>query len=120
MADELIQSEDQLTGQRFVEQDIYDADPRLNAAIKQQVRSSRYTVASLKVSELKRILKLYDIPNRKILAADTNQKLVELAFANGIVDVPDQWTLDQLRSEQRERQAKESFARTHLSAFRAE
>jgi len=104
MAD--IRSDDQLTGQRWVEQASYSADPALDREIKAQISSSRYTMADLKYGEIKRILRLYGVAPSRILEADTKQKVVELALASGITDVPDDWTVDRLLQEKHEYEAK--------------
>ena len=71
----------------------------MDYAIKQEIASSRFTMADLKYGEIKRILRLYNVSPVKILEADTKQKVVELAIASGVVDVPDEWTMSKLLQE---------------------
>jgi hypothetical protein len=99
-----IRSADQLTGQRFREQRSYSNDPQLDAEIKSRISASRRTIKSLKPPEIKRILRLYDVPPKRILEANTTDRLLSLAESNGIVDVPDEWTLDRLQAERKARQ----------------
>ena len=119
-AAEVIQSPDQLTGQRFKESGSYSPDPGLDRAIRSEIVSSRHTVAALKPAQLKRILRLYNVSSREILEASTNQALVDLALQSGIVDVPDQWTLDRLKDEQDTERARISHARNTLSVTKSE
>uniref|UniRef100_A0A7S2N2R0 Uncharacterized protein n=1 Tax=Haptolina brevifila TaxID=156173 RepID=A0A7S2N2R0_9EUKA len=88
--------------QRFVSQASYSDDPELDAEIKRQISGSRHTVADLKYGEIKRILRAYNVSAVKILEADTKQKVVDLAIASGIIDVPDEWTLSRLLQEQKD------------------
>lgn len=101
--------------QRFVDEKAYSTDPKMDAMIRAELSSSRYTVASLKPAEVKRILRLYNVPDHKILECATNRQLVELAKATGIEDVPDQWTLDHLKQQQDEENAKISWERNNLN-----
>ena len=57
------------------------------------------TVADLDSPEIKRILKIYAIPPASILEAKSKADLVALAFSNGIIDAPDEWTLELIRSK---------------------
>ena len=91
-----------VAGQRFRDQASYSDDPELDAAIKEEIADSRHTVAALSYGEIKRILRLYNVKPEWVLAADTKKKIVDLAIRSGIVDVPDQWTLDRLLKEKNE------------------
>ena len=106
---------DQLTGQRWVEQESYSPDPQEDAMIRANLVSSRYTVAALKPAELKRILRLCSVPPAKILRCATTHALVELAAESGIVDVPDQWTLDSLKQQQDEARRMIAHERNFIS-----
>jgi hypothetical protein len=55
----VIRSPDQLTGQRFHNETSYSNDPELDAAIRDNINSSRHTIANLKPAELKRILRAH-------------------------------------------------------------
>ena len=109
-----MRSPDQLTGQRWLEEEAYSTDPTQDAMIRAEVASSRHTVAALKPAELKKILRLFSVPPAKILQCATNRDLVDLAIATGIEDVPDQWTLDRLKQQQDEERARISRERNSL------
>jgi hypothetical protein len=62
---------------------------------------------------------IYDVSPKKILEANTTKKLVNLSISSGIVDVPDEWTLERLVTEKKQRQAEEHYKKTHLSVTRS-
>lgn len=56
---------------------------------------------SLKLNELKKILRSCEVDPTDILAAKTRFELLELARHNGIDDVPDEWTVAKIKSQKR-------------------
>jgi hypothetical protein len=66
---------------------------------------------SLKVPELKKILRGCDVDPTDILAAKTRMELLELARFNGITEVPDEWTIAKIKQQrQAERQKAQADA----------
>ena len=58
------------------------------------------TLADLRTGEIKRILKIFEVSPKELLAATTKASVVDLAHANGIVDVPDVWTLERVKAKE--------------------
>ena len=90
-------------------------DPELDAAIREEVNASRHTIARIKPFELKKIMRLYCVPEHEILSCYSHRDLVQLAVTRGIVDVPDQWTLDKLKQEQEDERERIERVKTNLS-----
>ena len=57
------------------------------------------SLEELKLPEIKKILRSCEVDPTDILAAKTRFELLELAAANGITDVPDEWTLNKIRQQ---------------------
>ena len=68
-------------------------------------RAAMATLGELPIPQIKKLLRMCDIEAVHILAAKTKIELLELAASHGIVNVPDEWTLEMIRQEQARRQA---------------
>lgn len=60
-------------------------------------------------------MRLYQVPEHEILSCYSHRDLVQLAVTRGIVDVPDQWTLDKLKQDQEEERERIERSKTDLS-----
>ena len=79
------------------------------------------SLEELKLPEIKKILRSCDVDPTDILAAKTRYELIELAHSNGITDVPDEWTLNKIKSQkQLERQQATAAADTLAGRAEAE
>ena len=57
------------------------------------------TMAELSIPQIKRLLRACDVPPTSVLAATTKLELVELAGNHGIVQVPDEWTMEMIKQK---------------------
>ena len=90
-------------------------DSKLDTAIREEIDASRHTIARIKPFELKKIMRLYLVPESEILSCYSHRDLVQLAVTRGIVDVPDQWTVDKLKQLEQDEREKIERAKTNLS-----
>ena len=60
---------------------------------------SHSSLEDLKVPEIKKILRGCEVDPTDILAAKTRMELLELARFNGIVEVPDEWTIAKIKQQ---------------------
>jgi len=107
--DDLVRSPEEALheeGTRFHHEKSYSADKELDAIIRQEIEMSRHTVASISPGKLRRIMRLFSVPNDDIFRCSSHHDLVNLALERGIADVPDDWTLQRLDEEQKAERAR--------------
>ena len=63
------------------------------------------TMSELSIPQIKRLLRACDVAPTSVLAAKTKIELVELAGNHGIVQVPDEWTMEMIKQENDRRRA---------------
>ena len=77
------------------------------------------TLEELKIPDIKKILRSCDIDPTDILAAKTRVELLELARHNGIVDVPDEWTIAKIKQQRQEARWRRMEAELDVAAAAA-